>query len=98
MLGIKKKVFVSYTVRDGFITRDYLLKLEKCMSNKFNVYIDLLHNDSSNPQKRVIKELIKSDIFLLIYTKEVFNSPWVLLELNIAIYLKIPIITYNPLL
>lgn len=95
---MKSKVFVSYTIRDGFITKRYLVNIEKKLSKNFNVFIDMLDNDSNNQQIRVIKELIDSDIVLLIKTCDIYKSPWVRLELSLAIKNRKPILivdSYN---
>jgi len=88
----KPKIFVSYTVADGVITFDILLEIEKLLFGISNTFIDLLHNDSINKQSRVMFELKKSDLVLLIKTKEIYNSEWVKKEISFAQEINIPII------
>ena len=94
------KIFVSYTTRDRNITKDFLLKLFNELSEFETVYIDLIHNDSENKQKRVFDELESADQIVLIETKNVYNSNWVKIELESAKRLKKDIIKipYNELI
>lgn len=80
------KVFISYTVRDGNINEEVLKKIESIFKSKYEVFIDLLHNDSEvkDKQERVIRELISSDVLFLIKTKSVMKSEWVKKEIEIA--------------
>ena len=80
----KQKIFISYTVRDGFINRTILTNLDRRLSKNYIPFIDLLHNNSTNPQQKIYEELLDTDILLLLETPEVYNSPWVNLELLIA--------------
>lgn len=82
---MNKKIFVSYTTRDGFITRAYLLNLEEKLRKNFDVFIDMIHNDSKNPQRRIISELASSDVVMLLKTCDSYKSPWVVFELNLAV-------------
>lgn len=93
---MKPRVFVSYTTRDGTITKNYLINLEKELSKYFDVFIDMLHNDSVNSQHRVIDELMGSDVILLINTSHILKSPWVRFELSLAISNNKPILIFNP--
>jgi len=94
------KIFVSYTTRDGVINKNFLIDLEKKLSPFISIYIDLLHNDSLNKQKRVISELTQSDILFLIKTNSIYKSEWVKKELSIAKKINIPIhkVSYNELI
>ncbi|PKQ63231.1 hypothetical protein BZG02_10820 [Labilibaculum filiforme] len=78
------KYFISYTLKDKEITKEFLEFVVKLYSKKDSVYIDLLNNDSSNKQKRVIHELDSSDIFVLIESKSVYKSKWVQIEIQRA--------------
>lgn len=94
------KIFVSYTTRDRNITKEFLLKLYNELSEFETVYIDLIHNDSENKQKRVFDELESADQVVLIETESVYNSDWVQIELESAKRLKKDIIkiSYNKLI
>ena len=87
----KRKIFISYTTRDGNITKLFLERLEKVLSIHSSIYIDLIHNNSKNKQNRVLKELKNSDILILIRTSDSTKSDWVQTELKLAKELNIPI-------
>ena len=90
----KVKVFVSYTLRDNLIDGEFLSQLELVLKTSFAVFIDYLHNDSVEKQKRIEIELANSDFILLIKTNKTYNSEWVLKEINLAKELKIPIFEF----
>lgn len=92
MSGYSKKIFVSYTTLDNEITENLLKDIEKILLNYGDVYIDLLHNDSIYPQKKVIEELDKADILIVINTKNINNSKWVNFEVKRSDIRKIKII------
>tara|TARA_B110000971_G_C19956586_1_gene475932 strand:+ start:119 stop:475 length:357 start_codon:yes stop_codon:yes gene_type:complete len=85
------KIFVSYTIRDGKVDKDFLLNLESFSIGYGCIYIDLIHNDSENKQVRVMKELSNSNVVIIIKTDDVYKSEWVNKELNYAKESKIPI-------
>lgn len=85
------KVFVSYTLRDGFLNTHDLRLIEKALISWCDPYIDLLHNRSRNPQKQVISVLEESSLLLACLTPGLFSSRWVQLELKLAIINNIPI-------
>tara|TARA_R110000782_G_scaffold96698_5_gene181284 strand:+ start:1499 stop:1879 length:381 start_codon:yes stop_codon:yes gene_type:complete len=91
----KPKIFVSYTVRDGSIGVVFLNKIFDEICGISEVYIDLIHNDSTNKQDRVIKELNNSDFIFLIRTEQIDNSEWVDKEISLAKKLNIPIIEFE---
>lgn len=78
------KYFISYTTKDPEITKDLLEKLKETLYPKSEVYIDLIDNDSTDRQARVLAELDKSNVLLLIETESVYDSPWVKIEINRA--------------
>lgn len=89
------KQFISYSIRDGIITRN-LLQKAKTLYNKYgSCYVDMLDNDSIDKQRRVIQELYKADILILLQTPASKSSKWVQKEIQIAHKRKIPIITVN---
>ncbi len=89
------KYFVSYTTRDKEITSDLLKQFSKELEKKGEVFIDLLHNDSIDKQSRVLKELDSSDVLILIETNSVYQSEWVVLEIEQANAIPIPIQIMN---
>ena len=90
------KIFVSYTTKDSYIEANYLQSVYEKVSTVGNVYIDLLHNDSIDKQNRVYKELITSDVLILIESDSVNKSYWVEWEIALAQKISIPIIKLKP--
>lgn len=86
------RVFISYTTIDNTINKELLIRLYNKLSEFATVYIDLIHNDSLNKQKRVFEELESADQVLLIETKKVYQSNWVKAELERAKKLRKEII------
>lgn len=91
----KNKIFISYTIRDNSIDKEFLNQLDEFLRNTCNVFIDYLHNDSDAKQERIESELISSDFIILIKTDQTFNSEWVLKEIEIAKRVKIPILEFE---
>lgn len=89
------KIFISYTIRDGLISKEVLKKLQVAILDDCHVYIDLLDNDSNDKQARVENELKMSDFVILIKTKSIFQSEWVKREINLANEYNIPIVEFN---
>ena len=85
------KYFVSYTTRDKEITTDLLRQFSKKLEKQGEVFIDLLHNDSIDKQSRVLQELDSSDVMILIETETVYQSEWVVFEIEQANSIPIPI-------
>ena len=77
-------IFVSYTTRDDYIEKNYLLEAEAILSKYGRVYVDLLHNDSIEKQQRVHDELLASDVLVLIRSESVRESEWVNWEIRTA--------------
>jgi len=91
------KVFLSYTTRDKQIKSELFKKIEQvCKSLNIEIFIDKLHNDDFHPQERVEKELLNSDILILISSDLVFKSEWVRKELSMARFNKLPIHLTEP--
>ncbi len=86
------KVFVSYTMRDCYVTTHFLECLESSICSYSSVYIDILHNNSELKQMRVENELISSNLIILLESESVHESTWVKRELNLANSNAIPII------
>lgn len=90
------KIFISYTTRDNIVTRDFLIYLESKIAGIGDIYIDLIHNHSKNKQARVESELHQADIFLLLHTDSIINSPWVRWEIDTAESLDLYRTTVHP--
>lgn len=89
-------MFVSYTTIDKEITSRFLQTVNHLLSSQGNTFIDLIHNDSIDKQKRVFHELENSDLLVLIGTKNIYNSLWVIKELDLAEKTGIPKIILFP--
>lgn len=90
------KIFVSYTTRDDDIQNNYLLDKYSLLSKYGDVYIDLLHNDSVEKQKRVFDELATSNLLVVIESESINDSKWVKREVKMAQEKQIPIIKLAP--
>jgi|GEM_PF-1831314 hypothetical protein len=88
-------IFVSYTLKDGLLSVNILQHYEKILSGFGNPYIDILHNNSLNPQEYVIRMLQESTIFCALITPKYFESNWVQIELNIATWKRIPVVVID---
>lgn len=84
-------IFLSYTVRDGMLTRDRLRRIAKGLQEFSSPYVDLLEHRCGGHQPSVRNALLNADAFLLCMTPRVFYSPWVALEYTIALQQGIPI-------
>jgi hypothetical protein len=89
------KIFVSYTLRDGILNMQRLKGIESILKQFGDPYIDLLHNQSLNPQRHVVTMLYKSSVLLAFLTPRFYESNWVQLELMIAKIRGIPIINLD---
>lgn len=85
-------VFCSYTLRDGLVTIEKLRKLKKLISKSADCYIDILDNDSIDKQKRVVEELNKAQLVLVLMSPDLKKSAWVKEEYRIANENNIPIV------
>lgn len=71
------RIFISYTTRDSYLDRDRLAEIDHIASSFGFVFIDALHNDSANRQRRVEQELIEASVVLFIRTSGCSHSEWV---------------------
>lgn len=78
------KIFVSYTLKDGYLDTSILLQIKELYRNSDSCYIDILDNDSVDKQGRVEQELQSADVLLLIETPMVMKSKWVRYEMDVA--------------
>lgn len=89
------RAFVSYTLRDGHITRDVLRDLMVELETHFDPFIDLLWHPRGGHQSTLFSALRESDVFLLALSPSVLRSPWVCLELATAKHLRIPVLAFE---
>ena len=78
------RIFVSYTLKDGYLDTSVLSQVKELYRNCDSCYIDILDNDSVDKQGRVDQELQLADVLLLIETPMVMKSKWVRYELDVA--------------
>lgn len=88
-------VFCSYTLRDGLITIEKLKRLKELISQSAACYVDILDNDSIDKQARVVEELSKAQLLLVLKSPDLKKSAWVKEEYRIANEKKIPIVEIN---
>lgn len=67
-------IFVSYTTKDSEVTLHRLKEISIKLRQIGYVYIDIIHNNSQDKQKRVFEELDNSDVIVLIISNNVYNS------------------------
>lgn len=84
-------VFISYTLRDGLITRAILKRINDKLCGKCNLFIDLLHNKSANPQAEIFLKVASSNVVMQINTPAIRESEWVTLERDCAKSKGIPV-------
>ncbi len=82
-------------MRDSLVTDSLLRAVDSSFSNFGRVFIDCLHNNAADKQCEVIRQLIFSDIVVVIDSPMLPKSPWVALEICLAVFLKKPIIIFN---
>ena len=87
-----KKIFISYTMHDDYITLSLLSKIAININKYNSCYIDLLHNNSRNKQKRVEDELHKANFLVFLKSESASKSIWVQRELELAIKNNIKIL------
>ena len=92
---METKIFISYTLKDGILNMDFFKNLKSAVKELCSSYIDILDNDSKDKQARVEKELLKSDLLILIKTHKINKSDWVKKEIFIAQENNIPIIEFD---
>jgi hypothetical protein len=86
------KIFVSYTMRDGWLSLERLRQMETALSGLGDPYIDLLHNRSFHKQTFVERALASADLFIGCWTPGFSLSPWVQFELEVAQKRQMPTI------
>lgn len=85
-------VFVSYTMRDSYITHTLLDEISASIETIGKPFVDALHNDSRHHQSTVDNALRSADVVVLLESDSVFLSPWVRWELHTAAKINVPIL------
>ncbi len=86
------KLFVSYTRRDGVVTKKVLEDLNEYLCSICTPFIHAVEEPKIKWQQlSVIKAIFRSHAVLLINSPEVNQSPWVKFELILAKILLMPV-------
>jgi hypothetical protein len=88
-------IFVSYTTRNNEVTANLLVNLSNKINSIGNVFVDLINNNSEDKQGRVVEELEKSNLLILIDSPSILHSSWVNFELRLAEKFKIPVVKFS---
>lgn len=89
-------VFVTYTRRDGAVTRELLERLHARLVGVCNPFIHAVQESRmASQQGTVLWFLLRSHVLLLLESPGVWRSPWVRLELWLSRLRLIPIIRIN---
>ncbi len=79
-----EKIFVIYTTRDEYVTKNVLNKICNELKIFGDVFIDLIHNNSENKQEYVIEKLYECTSIVIVDTPNLESSEWAKLEISIA--------------
>ena len=93
------KIFFSYTLKDGNVSKDFLLNLRLWTKNQgVDSYIDILDNDYNEKefQKKLESILRKCDTFCKIDSELYDTSKWTKKEVQVAKQHKLNYFTYSP--
>lgn len=88
-------IFVSYTTRNNEVTINSLINFSNKINSFGKIFIDLIDNNSNDKQGRIIEELNKTELLILIKSKSILNSEWVKFELESAEKRNIPVIEFD---
>ncbi len=89
------KIFVSYTIRDSYISHKYLSGISDALSDISEPYIDILHNKGEDKQSFVESKLLSSNIVLQLRSESFHLSHWANWEIQRANNNRIPIISIH---
>lgn len=81
------KIFFSYTLKDGDVSKDFLINLKTWANNQgLDTYIDILDNDYNEKEFQIKLESIlkKCDSFCIIESKMYNDSKWTQKENQVA--------------
>ena len=79
-------------MHDDYITSSLLSKIAINVNKYNSCYIDLLHNNSKNKQKRVEEELQQAKFLVFLKSESASKSNWVQRELELAMENNIKIL------
>ena len=86
------RLFVSYTRRDGVVTKRTLEDLNEYLCSICTPFIHAVEEPNIKWQQlSVVKAIFRSHAVLLINSPEVYQSPWVKFELILARMLFMPV-------
>lgn len=87
------KIFVSYTQRDGLVTKKLLLRLKSHLESTSEPFIHALEQDKlKHQQLGVVIAIIRCHLILVIDSPCICESPWVRFELALGRLLRRPMI------
>lgn len=87
------RVFISYTSRDDCVSDAVLKKAKALFPEQSRVFVDRLSEQSSwHPQLVIMLKVIRAHLFVVIESRSVYQSQWVLLEILLAKITLTPII------
>lgn len=90
---MKPRIFISYTSRDKGVSDETLSKARSLFSEYSSVYVDRLAGESNwHPQLVILSKVFLSHLVVVIESRSVYYSPWVLLELLVAKLTLTPVI------
>jgi hypothetical protein len=87
----RNKLFFSYTLRDGVVSNSLLSEIYTILVKTYDIFIDLLHNDSIDKQARVLNELKSSQYVFVLKTPMLEESSWVNIEIAETRKMGIPL-------
>ncbi len=87
------RIFVSYTLRDGTVSLAHLNYLYDNLREICHPFIHAVNSKmNEGGQIRVITELLRSHLLLIIESPDVYKSPWVRIELLLSKLKLMPVI------
>lgn len=78
------KIFLSYSMRDGYITLTRLHELSRNLDKYGTTFADAVHNQDKDRQGRVEREILNSDLIVFIKTDGFKSSMWARKEIRLA--------------
>ncbi len=90
---MKTHIFISYTSRDTCVSDEVLIKARTIFFQYSSVFVDRFSGKTKwHPQLVILYNIVRSHLFVVIESRSVYRSPWVILELLIAKLTLTPII------
>lgn len=92
-MNVKPAVFVSYTMRDGLVSEEFLHQLHSQMREVCEPFIHaIVTHHLKYPQLSVLRALFRSRLVILLESPMVYSSPWVRLELFLSHLKALPVV------